>query len=79
MYGTRTCLECEGKFEATYASQLTCSEKCRKARLRKCKRLSYLRKVARLEECERLHTLVDEQKKRITDLEARLQAMGQDI
>lgn len=37
-YGERTCLECGKKYQATYAQQLTCSEACKKARMRRVTR-----------------------------------------
>lgn len=32
LYGTRTCLHCNKKFDASYPAQITCSKQCRIAR-----------------------------------------------
>lgn len=79
MYGERKCIMCGTKFEAAYASQVTCTAECMKLRRKKTKALWSFRRNMKLQECEKMAEQIATLKQRVKDLEARLVAMGQDI
>lgn len=82
-YGKRTCLVCGTTFDAMYAAQLTCCEKCQRERKNILNAISAkARRMAYLElrkDVEALQKQVERLRKENQDLQKRLELTGVSI